>query len=124
MQHTNERAIAGVQKGLISLNETVTWQARHFGIRFNMTIKITELMPHISFTDEQVKGPFKHLKHRHIFQYVSPTKTLMIDEFEFESPMGFLGKLADSLVLKPYLTKLLKQRNAVIEKSAEATVKP
>src|SRR5215218_5778309 len=33
MLNTNEKAIGGVTKGLISLDETVTWQATHFGIR-------------------------------------------------------------------------------------------
>lgn len=120
MRGTNERAISGVQHGLIGLKETVTWQARHFGVSLKMTIKISELMYATSFTDEQIKGPFKYLKHRHIFQFVGPSKTVMIDEFDFESPLGFLGKITDQLVLKDYLTKLLKQRNKVIKKSAEA----
>jgi len=123
MRHTNERAVAGVSQGLIGLGETVTWQARHFGIALKMTIKITGLMFATSFTDEQVKGPFKRLKHRHIFQYISPDKTLMLDEFDFESLFGVLGRMVDSLVLKSYLTQLLSQRNAVIKKSAEAMAK-
>lgn len=123
MQHTGERAIAGVRQGLIGLNETVTWQARHFCISLKMTIKITELMFATSFTDEQVTGPFKRLKHRHIFQYIGPNKTLMLDEFDFESPLGLLGRMADNLVLKTYLRELLLRRNGVIKKSAEAMVK-
>jgi hypothetical protein len=32
-KHTNEKAIAGRTSGLIELNETVTWQASHFGLQ-------------------------------------------------------------------------------------------
>lgn len=43
MAHSRERAIAGVTSGRIGLGETVTWRARHFGIWFTMTSKITAL---------------------------------------------------------------------------------
>jgi len=119
MQHTGERAIAGKTSGLIGLNETVTWQAKHLGLNMRMTIKITELMYATSFTDEQVKGPFKKLKHRHIFQYIDETHTQMTDEFEFVSPMGFIGRAVDDGILRPYLTKLLVKRNETIKQAAE-----
>ena len=38
---TSEQAIAGTTKGLLNLNEWVTWQATHFGIRQKLTSKIT-----------------------------------------------------------------------------------
>lgn len=45
---TKERAIAGKTSGLIGLNETVTWQAKHFGITQKLTSKITVLTAHIT----------------------------------------------------------------------------
>ena len=39
--NSNEKAIAGVTHGLINLNETVTWRAKHFGVYQRMTVKIT-----------------------------------------------------------------------------------
>lgn len=41
--HTNERAIAGKMSGLIELDESVTWEARHFGILQRLTSKITAM---------------------------------------------------------------------------------
>jgi len=119
MKHTGEKAVSGVQSGLIGLNETVTWRAKHFGVVMQMTIKITETMPFISFTDEQIKGPFKKLKHRHIFQHIADGQTKMFDEFEFESPAGFIGRWVDEMILTDYMTKLLKRRNEVIKAAAE-----
>jgi hypothetical protein len=43
----------------------------------------------------------------------------MIDKFEFTSPLGFLGKLVDHLILKNYMTKFLQERNQVIMEFAE-----
>jgi len=78
MKHTNEVAITGVTSGLIHLNETVTWKAKHFGLFFTMTIKITAIQAPDYFVDEQVKGPFKKLKHTHQFR-LENRHTLMTD---------------------------------------------
>jgi len=124
MKHTNEKVIGGVRSGTIGLNETVTWRARHFGLMMEMTSKITELMYATSFTDEQVKGPFSKLKHRHIFQFMDDRVTVMTDEFEFEAPLGFIGRLVNRLFLKNYITSLLIRRNKIIKHAAENTTQP
>jgi ligand-binding SRPBCC domain-containing protein len=120
MLHTNEEAIDGVKAGLIGFNETVTWRAWHFGLPLQMTIKITELMYATSFTDEQLAGPFSKLKHRHIFEYLNESQTLMMDEFEFEAPLGIIGRLVNDLYLKAYMTRLLIKRNQTIKQAAES----
>ena len=63
--HTKEKAIDGVTTGLINLNEFVTWQAVHFGIKQKLTSKITAFNKPFHFRDEQVKGAFKFIIHDH-----------------------------------------------------------
>lgn len=120
MKHTGETAIAGVTSGLIGLNETVTWKARHFGIVMTLTSKITECSSPEIFTDEMVAGPFKMMKHRHVFEQ-NDGYTLMTDEFIYESPLGIIGKVADALFLKKYMRNLIEHRNKVIKQKAEST---
>lgn len=91
MEYTQERAVAGVTQGLIGLGETVTWQARHFGLSLQMTVKITALNFPDSFIDEMVKGPFEYMRHHHTFTKEGDY-TLMKDEFRFRSPYGWLGR--------------------------------
>jgi ligand-binding SRPBCC domain-containing protein len=117
-KHTGEKAIAGRTSGLIELGETVTWRAKHFGIRQNLTSKITAFDYPNSFTDEMVEGAFKSIKHQHIF-FKAGGKTVMKDIFIFESPFGILGKLANFLFLRSYLENLLIKRNQVIKDAAE-----
>jgi hypothetical protein len=45
---------------------------------------------------------------------------IMKDVFGFQSPFGFVGKLADKIVLTNYLTKLLVKRNNIIKEFAES----
>lgn len=118
MKNSREEAIAGTTSGLIGLNETVTWKARHFGITMRLTSKITEFIYPTFFVDEMVSGPFKNLRHKHTFQSCDDG-TIMTDEFQYSSPLGILGRFADSLFLKNYLRRLLTERNSHIKKTAE-----
>ena len=45
--------------------------------------------------------------------------TTMRDHFDFESPLGLLGRMVDSQVLTPYLKTFLVERNHRIKTVAE-----
>lgn len=112
-RHTNETAIAGRIEGLIELGESVTWRARHFGVYQTLTSRITAYeRPHY-FIDEMVSGAFKRFEHLHRFE-VQGDATRMTDVFDYTSPLGWLGRLADVLLLERYMTRLLATRNQVI----------
>lgn len=104
-----ERAIAGVMSGLIEEGQEVTWRARHFGVPLTMTSRITALEFPASFTDEQVRGPFKFFRHVHEFQ-ATETGSIMTDRVEFKAPFGILGSLAERLILRGYLQRLIAHR--------------
>ncbi|WP_165750560.1 SRPBCC family protein [Cellulophaga sp. Z1A5H] len=118
-EHTNETAIAGKTDGLIGLNESVTWRAKHFGIYQKLTSKITEFERPNLFVDEMVNGAFKSFRHEHHFTDFNGG-TLMIDYFDYKSPLGVLGKLADKLFLKTYMVDLLEKRNETVKDFAES----
>ena len=118
-EQTNEEAIAGTTSGLIGLNESVTWRAKHFGIYQKLTSRITEYDRPTYFADEMVKGAFREFKHEHHFAEVNG-QTLMTDIFDYKSPFGIMGKVADYLFLKSYMTELLIQRNRIVKEFAES----
>ncbi|MBX2898535.1 MAG: SRPBCC family protein [Cyclobacteriaceae bacterium] len=118
MQHYHETIISGVQAGLMDYHNRVTWRARHFGVWFTLESAITKFSRPFYFTDEMQAGPFKKMVHDHFF-YCTDSGTVMIDQFYFQSPYGWLGEIVDSLVLKNYLVNLLQQRNETIRQFAE-----
>lgn len=118
LSKTKEEAIAGRKSGLIELDESVTWQAKHFGVTQYLTSIISNYNKPFIFRDEQTRGVFNYYKHDHIFEE-KDGKVIMTDVFSYESPLGFLGKIADWLFLKKYMTNLLLQRNKVIKEYAE-----
>jgi ligand-binding SRPBCC domain-containing protein len=118
MKHTGEIAIAGRTRGLIELHETVTWQARHFGAMHHLQVQITAFDYPSSFTDEMVKGIFRSMKHTHTFLQ-QQENTCMKDVFDYTSPLGPIGKIADVVFLKQYMTRLLIRRNTALKAAAE-----
>ncbi|MGV3546422.1 MAG: SRPBCC family protein [Pedobacter sp.] len=116
--NTSEKAIAGVTTGLIGLNEYVTWEAVHFGIKQQLSSKITAFNKPYYFVDEQMEGAFKVIYHQHKFSEADG-KVLMLDIFEFSAPYGVFGRIFNALILTNYLKKLLLHRNEIIKNYAE-----
>jgi ligand-binding SRPBCC domain-containing protein len=117
---SRERAVAGVTTGLLGAGDQVTWEATHFGIRQRLTSRITEFDPPNRFVDEMVRGAFARFRHEHQFLAVEGG-TEMVDIFDYTSPLGLLGRLADGLFLRRYMAALLRERNAYLKRAAEST---
>ena len=119
MSRHHEKAIDGVTGGLINLDETVTWEAVHFGVKQKLTSKITAFERPRHFRDSMVKGAFRRFDHDHFFEPLE-TRTLMKDVFDYDSPLGVLGNIADALFLEKYMREILTERNRLIKAIAES----
>jgi len=116
---TRERAVAGVTTGLIAHGESVTWRGRHFGLMLQHTSKIARYEPPVFFQDVMTAGAFKSFVHDHRFQQHGGV-TVMQDELKFSAPLGVLGSMAESLVLRSYLACFLRERNQFVKQVAES----
>lgn len=116
---TEERAVAGVTSGLIGMNDKVTWEARHFGVRQRLTVRVTAFDRPKHFQDIMIAGAFKRMVHDHEFAD-DPVGTLMRDRFEFQSPLGILGRIVDALFLTSYMRRFLVQRNEILKRLAKS----
>ena len=118
-ESTGERAVAGVTSGLLGPEEEVTWEARHLGVKQRLRVKMTRFdRPHY-FQDIMLQGAFSRMQHDHRFAE-RDGKTVMSDRFEFESPLGFLGRLVDRVFLTSYMRRFIVRRNAVLKQAAES----
>ncbi len=75
------------------MGEEVTWEAR-LGVRQRLT-------PH-HFRNSQVRGAFCR--------------------FDYESPVGWLGRVADHLFLEAYRRRFLETRGAILKAAAESAL--
>ncbi len=115
---TSERAVGGVTSGLLGDRDRVTWEARHLGIRWRMTMEITAYAHPRFLVDEMVSGPFRSFRHFHGF-LPDGAGTTMIDIMTYTVPAGLPGRIFDRMILEPYMRHLLTQRVAVLTALAE-----
>ena len=75
----------------------MTWWFGPIPVRWNITVR--ERVPQRYFVDVQPagEGPFARWQHTHAFEPV-PEGTRVIDQIEYEFPLGALGRLADRVV--------------------------
>ena len=117
---TGERAVAGRTSGLLALNDEVTWEGRHFGVRQRLASRITAFDRPRHFRDQMVKGAFRALEHDHYFEPTAEGGTAMTDVLRFAAPFGALGWCVERLILGPYLARFLRRRGDVIRGLAES----
>jgi len=84
------------------------------GLPMNWITEITEVSRPFSFIDEQRFGPYKFWHHRHTFQSI-PGGTLIIDEVNYGLPLGMLGRLMNSILVKHQLKKIFDYRFEFLE---------
>jgi ligand-binding SRPBCC domain-containing protein len=119
MRHYKEEAVAGTRFGLVEKEDTITWTAKHLLKKRFLRVKVTEMRKPERFTDEQMEGNFKMMKHEHHFKPCD-NGTILIDLFHFESPFGMMGKWFNGLYFTGYMKRLLEQRNKTIKEYAES----
>jgi ligand-binding SRPBCC domain-containing protein len=73
--------------------------------------------PH-SFEDQQLRGPFRSWRHRHIVEPHSDG-AILIDDIEYTPPFGILGRIADPIAIKPRLRTLFAFRHRVTREYCE-----
>ena len=119
MVASGERAVGGVTSGLISAGERVTWEARHFGVRWRVTSRISEFDPPRCFVDEmEAGGPFAYFRHEHIFEPRGDV-THMTDMIVFRTRCGPFAPIVD-VAAGAYLRRLMSIRNSTIRTRAES----
>jgi ligand-binding SRPBCC domain-containing protein len=116
--NTKEKAVGGVTEGLLEEGDTVTWEAIHFGIKQRLTAKVTLMEKPHKFVDIMVKGAFHSFVHTHKF-IEEAGGTIMIDKFQYKSPFGLIGVVADKLFLEKYMRLFIVSRAKALKKIAE-----
>jgi ligand-binding SRPBCC domain-containing protein len=86
-----------------------------FGIKLNWMTEITHVKEYEYFVDEQRIGPYSMWHHQHKIEPIEGG-VLMTDIVTYEPPMGPLGALANSLLIKNQLQQIFDFRTIALEK--------
>lgn len=114
-----EMAVSGVTHGLLREGDTVKWSVRPFLLRLTHTSLVEVSRPFSHFREVMIAGVFARYEHEHFFA-VMDDGTRVRDELKFAAPFGPLGRMMETLVLRRYMTALLKRRNLALKQAAES----
>jgi ligand-binding SRPBCC domain-containing protein len=114
-----ERAVSGVTSGLLREGDTVKWHARRFLLRLTHTSLMEVSRPFSHIREVMAAGIFARYEHEHYFAAMDDG-TRVRDELKFSAPLGPLGRMMEGLVLRRYMTSVLKRRNRALKRAAES----
>lgn len=118
---TRERTLPGGRRqGLMEKDEIVIFEAVHFGVRQQLTSLVEELDRPYLFVDRMQKGAFRQMVHRHEFERCEEG-TRVLDILEFASPLGPVGRIVDTFVLRRYMTRFIDYRQRQLKIILEKT---
>ena len=118
LAHTGERVVYRSGSGLLRLGDEVEFEGRHFGVRQRLRARIDRFDRPRSFRDVAIRSAFRVFEHEHRFEPV-PGGTRMTDRVRFAAPFGPAGWIAERVVLRPYLRRLVAARGREIKREAE-----
>jgi ligand-binding SRPBCC domain-containing protein len=91
----------------------IDYELRLYGLPLRWRTRISSFEPESSFSDLQLRGPYRRWLHRHEFRG-APGGTEMRDVVEYELPLGALGRLAHAVLVRRALERIFDHRREAI----------
>ncbi|MDG2432687.1 SRPBCC family protein [Flavobacterium sp.] len=85
-----------------------------FGITLSWMTVITAVKENSYFIDEQRFGPYALWHHKHFFE-ATPEGVKMTDVVHYGLPLGFLGRIMNTLVVKSKLKEIFEFREKAVD---------
>jgi len=85
------------------------------GVKTTWVTEITHIHDKRYFVDEQRVGPYALWHHQHLIEPIE-NGVLMKDIVSYEPPLGFLGAIANSLMIQKKLKEIFDYRTTAVEK--------
>jgi ligand-binding SRPBCC domain-containing protein len=86
-----------------------------FGIKLSWMTEITHVKDKEYFVDEQRVGPYTLWHHQHKITVIEGG-VLMTDIVTYQPPFGFIGAIANTLIIKAKLKEIFDYRTTAVEK--------
>ena len=96
--------------GDMKRGDEIHFNMTRFGLSQSIRFRVEDLLPGSRLTYRQSEGVFTAWTHTMKFEEHSEKTTLVTDLVDYQLPMGVLGFLADDLLIKGDMTRILKQR--------------
>ncbi|MFN8112094.1 MAG: SRPBCC family protein [Solirubrobacterales bacterium] len=92
----------------------IRYRLRLHGLGVSWLTRIEEWDPPLGFVDRQLRGPYALWHHTHSFEAVGPDRTRMVDLVRYGHRFGFLGTIAEHLLVRRDLKRIFDYRRDAI----------
>lgn len=99
-------------------------RTRRFGVPMVWEARISDVDPPHRFVDSAERSPFAFWRHEHRFEAVGPNETRLIDSVTYRAPLGFLGKIAERLVINREIENMFAYRHRVTREHFAGSAQP
>lgn len=86
-----------------------------FGISLRWKTEICKIDKPFSFTDRQLRGPYRVWEHTHIF-IETASGVLMKDKVKYQLPFGMIGRLGHQLIVRKKIETIFSYRRQMLHK--------
>jgi ligand-binding SRPBCC domain-containing protein len=93
----------------------IDYRLRLSGVPFRWQSRIESFDPPHRFVDVQTRGPYRSWRHVHTFEEIAGG-TSIVDEVDYELPLGFLGSVAHALFVRRALERIFEYREATVRR--------
>jgi ligand-binding SRPBCC domain-containing protein len=100
---------------IMQVGALIDYTVRIMGMRRHWRTYIAEYQPPGKFVDVQLKGPYTFWHHTHRFIEHNGSTTL-VDEVKYIVPLGILGRIVHSLLIRRQLESIFSYRAVVIRR--------
>jgi ligand-binding SRPBCC domain-containing protein len=108
--HLNLKVTNEVYGDAVYAGQVMTYNVKPLlGIPLSWMTEITHVADKKYFVDEQRKGPYQLWHHQHHFKAIEGGVE-MTDLVHYRLPLGFLGSIANSILVKKELEKIFTYR--------------
>jgi len=97
---------------VVAVGTRINYQLKLHGIPVRWESEITSWNPPYSFSDDQIKGPYRYWHHEHMFQE-KDGGTFVLDKVEYAVPGG---ALINRFFVAPDLRRIFEYRTATLKK--------
>jgi ligand-binding SRPBCC domain-containing protein len=74
-------------------------------------VEVSEYHRPFCITDTAHKSPFKRFRHQRDIKPINDSSCELTDTFEYELPLGVIGKIGDALMMKRFVEKMFRERH-------------
>lgn len=113
---TMDFTITSESEGKMYPGQIISYRVRPlFTIPTTWVTEITHVKDKLYFVDEQRIGPYKMWHHEHFLKEI-PGGIEMTDIISYQPPLGFLGRIANQILIRKKLQEIFSFRRATLKK--------